>query len=74
MKKNIMMLVAGLFVLQFSQSQPLSGEKLRAKLRENLALAQTQYKLLHANIPADRMPQNQMVVQRVLPRHTLVPV
>ena len=58
MKKHILFLLAGLSVLQITQAQPLSGEKLRAKLRENLALAQSQYKLLHANIPADRMPQN----------------
>jgi hypothetical protein len=50
--------VAGLCVLQTSIAQPLSGDKLKARLRENFALAQSQYKLLHANIPADRMPQN----------------
>lgn len=58
MKKNILMLVAGLCVLQTALAQPLSGDKLKAKLRENLSLAQSQYKMLHANIPADRMPQN----------------
>ena len=58
MKRHILFLLAGLSVLQITQAQPLSGEKLRAKLRENLTLAQSQYKLLHANIPADRMPQN----------------
>ena len=58
MKKAILLGVAGLCVLQTSIAQPLSGDKLKSKLRENLALAQSQYKLLHANIPADRMPQN----------------
>ncbi|NDC77930.1 MAG: glucuronyl hydrolase [Chitinophagia bacterium] len=58
MKKAILLGVVGLCILQTSIAQPLSGDKLKARLRENLALAQSQYKLLHANIPADRMPQN----------------
>jgi unsaturated chondroitin disaccharide hydrolase len=40
------------------QAQPLSGEKLKAKLRSNLTLAVSQYKLLQRNVPNDRMPQN----------------
>lgn len=58
MHKRSFFFLLALMVSFAAQAQPLSGAALKQKINANLQLAVEQYKLLHQNIPADRMPQN----------------
>lgn len=58
MLKHAFTLALSALVSTASIAQPLSGKALKDKIQSNLQLAVSQYKLLHANVPADRMPQN----------------